>query len=631
MRPAARWMLALSLFAVAPAGAQTSPPLPMGKFVVVSDLRSDWLNGGIESPNGRFYLLESYSSNDSGFLRFDRVKRSWAHLGRGNVGNEPRWSPNGRFVAFIREGEESRDRYVWILPIDTATGLAGGPARRVSTKSGIGPVAWSPDGRRIAFVHRDPGKNSIVAVPFNGGDEQVLYEAPGILNSLAWSPDGHSMFANHGGQNVPTRTIRISLDDKRVTELGDARAPIIDISPDGKWLAQWVFFRPLLHLISTDGKSVRDVDLRRTLTRLAPSGFSRTNPNEIVALDHVVPTGVQRVSIADGRIRTVIAFDSAGVGSTALSPDERQFAYIRMRGGVTQLVISDTSGANARVLVDGAASNVLWSPTGQHIAYTVGESDVRVVEVGSKKTRELLPHSGVACTDRTPVCNGRLSYRTWRSDGRALRYFERRAKTNGQVLELHEVELDGRQRIVGTTAIVGVPGFIARNDTAFLVRQQNAIQLVNARTGSARVLYTGVAHGLGSDPVEANGSSIVLVAETGGNGTPVVEQPMVVSLLTGETKKISYGLGGEVSQGFFLPDDRNLLMIACVSCKEPNYTEKWDLILTPLSGDPPRILTGSEASFKDFWPVAITKDGRTAFFTAEQSYNTRVVTFSLPK
>jgi hypothetical protein len=42
-------------------------------------------------------------------------------------------------------------------------------------------------------------------------------------------------------------------------------------------------------------------------------------------------------------------------------------------------------------------------------------------------------------------------------------------------------------------------------------------------------------------------------------------------------------------------------------------------------------LTGSESAFKDFWPVATTKDGRTAFFTAEQSYNTRIVTFALPK
>jgi hypothetical protein len=104
-----------------------------------------------------------------------------------------------------------------------------------------------------------------------------------------------------------------------------------------------------------------------------------------------------------------------------------------------------------------------------------------------------------------------------------------------------------------------------------------------------------------------------------------------VSLTTGESKKYPYALGGEVSHGNFLPDGRNFLMTACVSCRDPGYTEKWDLILTPMNGDPPRILTGSEAAFKDFWPVATTADGKTAFFTAEQSYNTRLVTIALPK
>ncbi|HTJ22996.1 MAG TPA: hypothetical protein VL383_11410 [Gemmatimonadaceae bacterium] len=600
----------------------------MGRFAPVSDLRSDWLNDAIESPNGRFYLLTSYASNDSGFLRYDRVKRSWAYLDRGNAGQNPRWSPNGRFVAYIRQAEQSRDRYVWIVPIDTATGLAAGASRRVSTRPGIGPVAWSPDGRRIAFVSREPGRSSIVAVPFNGGDEQVLFETPGILNTVVWSRDGRSVFTNRAEPNRLARTVRVSLDDKRAVDLGESKAPIIDISPDGKWLAQFIFNRPVLTLLSTDGKSTRTVDLGRTFPRLAPAGWSHTNPNEIVALDHIVPKGIQRVSIADGRIRTVIGFDSAGLDGGVLSPDERELAYIRLRDGVRQLVVADTSGRNIRVLVNGARSGSVWSPTGQQIIYTTNETDLHVVDVASKTTRELLPGAAALC-NRGPDCDGRLPSVEWRSDGRALRYFERRATNGGQLLELHEVDLDGRQRLVGSTAVVGNPSFIARNDTLFIVGQRNAVQLVNARTGVVRALYTGVTRL--APRIDINGQWLLMVAESGGDGTPLVEQPLLVSLTTGESKKYPYALGGEVSHGDFLPDGRNFLLTACVSCKDPNYTEKWDLILTPMNGDPPRILTGSEASFKDFWPLATTKDGRTAFFTAEQSYNTRIVTFALPK
>jgi dipeptidyl aminopeptidase/acylaminoacyl peptidase len=445
---------------------------------------------------------------------------------------------------------------------------------------------------------------------------------------VVWSRDGRSVFVNHGGPNRPGRTLRVSLDDQRAVELGEARAPLIDISPDGKWLAEYHFSRPVLFLVSTDGKQRRKVDLQRTLTRLSPSGWSHTNPNEMVALDHVVPTGIQRIAVADGRIRTVVAFDSGGLAGSTLSPDGRQLAYIRLRDGVAQLVVSDTTGGNVRVLVDGVRHGALWSPTGQHISYAANETDIRIVDVASKKTRELIPAQLEQCA-AGPICEGRLPRAVWRSDARALRYFERHATKGGLALELHEVDLEGRQRLVSSTSVAGFPSFITGNDTLFLVKQPNDVQLVNVRTGATRVIYSGVAR-LESE-VDANGQSILIVAESGGNGTPLLEQPLLVSLTTGESKKHPYSLGGEVSGGFFLPDGRNFLLIACVTCREPNYVEKWDIILTPMNGDPPRILTGSEASFKDFWPVAATADGRTVFFTAQQSYNTRLVTVSLPK
>jgi hypothetical protein len=126
--------------------------------------------------------------------------------------------------------------------------------------------------------------------------------------------------------------------------------------------------------------------------------------------------------------------------------------------------------------------------------------------------------------------------------------------------------------------------------------------------------------------VASNGQWILIVADSAS-----VDKPLLVSLTTGESKRVPYSLGGEVSHGFFLPDGRNVLLIACTSCRGPNYTEKWDLVVVPMNGDPPRILTGSEASFKDFWPAGIAPDGRTVFFHAEQSYNTRIATFAMPK
>jgi hypothetical protein len=348
----------------------------------------------------------------------------------------------------------------------------------------------------------------------------------------------------------------------------------------------------------------------------------------MVALDHIVPTGIQRVSIADGRIRTLVAFDSGGLRGAVLSPDERQLAYVRLREGAYQLVVSDTSGGNVRVLVRGASGGTLWSPTGQHIAYRTDLSDIRIVEVATQRTRELVPSDWAPCPlPRGPICDGRLGTPVvWRSDARAIRYFERRATSTGRALQLREVDLDGRQRVVTATTVSGSPSFITGNDTLFLVRQPNAVHLVSALTGTARVLYSGAVREFGSTTVDASGQWILLVGESGG-----VHQPLLVSLTTGESKKYPYALGGEISHGTFLPDGGSFVLTACVSCRDPEYVEKWDLILTPMNGDPPRILTGSQPALKDFWPIAVTRDGRTVFFSAEQSYNTRIVTIPLPK
>jgi dipeptidyl aminopeptidase/acylaminoacyl peptidase len=64
--------------------------------------------------------------------------------------NTPRWSPDGRWLAFISDRSDDNQRQVWVMRAD------GGEAEKLtSTKAGVDSFKWSPDGRAIAFLARD--------------------------------------------------------------------------------------------------------------------------------------------------------------------------------------------------------------------------------------------------------------------------------------------------------------------------------------------------------------------------------------------------------------------------------------------------------------------------------------------
>jgi Tol biopolymer transport system component/DNA-binding winged helix-turn-helix (wHTH) protein len=110
----------------------------------------------------------------------------------GPTPGSPRWSPDGRWIAFDCINEQNYDLYV----ISAAGGL---PRRLTAGASDNVRPSWSRDGRWIYFASRRRGEFAIWKVPAQGGGAVQVVNTRGG-NEVFESPDGKSVYYAKGNE-----------------------------------------------------------------------------------------------------------------------------------------------------------------------------------------------------------------------------------------------------------------------------------------------------------------------------------------------------------------------------------------------------------------------------------------------
>ncbi len=286
--------------------------------------------------------------------------------------SSPRWSPDGKFLAFVSGRQEGKGGQIWLLD------RRGGEAQRLTNlKGGISGFEWSPDAKRLALVldeetdsiakkdtatHTTPKpividrynfKRDIAGYLGTRRSHLAVFDvATKKLDSLtfgandddspSWSPDGQRIAFVRNELAEPGRgrdsdiwviDARKGSSPKQLTTFEGPDGGRPSWSPDGRWIAftrgdepkYGAYNLPKLALVASDGSAPARVvtatfDRPISAVRFAADGQSVFATTADDRSDYLV-----RIRVSDGNVarltdtkRSVSSYNMLADGKVAL-------------------------------------------------------------------------------------------------------------------------------------------------------------------------------------------------------------------------------------------------------------------------------------------------------------------------
>ena len=109
--------------------------------------------------------------------------------------------------------------------------MVAAPLRTAGLSMRQSTLAWSPDGRRLAVVHRGASRPQLTIMTAEGSVlTHLRIGTGGGLGKPTWTADGALVFLKGGFQNVH-RTLRYPASGRRIVVLETASGRLLDLTP----------------------------------------------------------------------------------------------------------------------------------------------------------------------------------------------------------------------------------------------------------------------------------------------------------------------------------------------------------------------------------------------------------------
>lgn len=286
----------------------------------------------------------------------------------------PRVSPDGKWIAYQRDGSEIRvvspegteDRRV-------AQAVVGEPPFSTATTT-----TWSPDSRWIAYdaTGRD-GYGNIWVVGLDGAPpRQVTFGADANVGNVSWSPDGKFLLYRSAQRTETPRLIRIDLVPRTPRFREDQYRDLFATPPA----------TPPVTPPATPSTNPT-TPARDSAARPANTDSSRSAGRAPRTPVTIVFDGIRMRS-------SVLPTQGLEVGALAISPDGRTLAFTAVAGGQQQIYalsldeLARDQQLRTITTSTGGKSNMQWSPDSRDLWYLEG-GRMTVTTLESRQSRSI--------------------------------------------------------------------------------------------------------------------------------------------------------------------------------------------------------------------------------------------------